>query len=71
MQVQVDNRQITQMEEALENYLQLFLALTVKYGDGKGILRVSPADMNKSDKYSLSIKNLAKGVRFQAKKKED
>ncbi len=71
MKVQVDNRQITQMEDTLENYLQLFLAIGVKYGNDKGIFRISQADMNKAEAYTLSIKNLKSGVRFQVKRKED
>ena len=71
MQVQVDSTQITMMEQNIETYMGFLLALTVKYGDKDGILRLSQADINKANNHSFNIKPLKKGVVFKAKKAED
>ncbi len=71
MQVQVDSGQIQQLEGNVEAYMSFLLALTVKYGDKDGIMRLSTADMNKAKEHTFSIKPLKKGVVFKAKKAED
>ena len=71
MQVQVDSTQITMMEQNIETYLGFLLALTVKYGDKDGILRLSQADLNKANNHSFGIKPLKKGAKFTAKRAED
>ena len=71
MQVSVDSSQIDQMEKNIEGQLMLLRAITLKHGDGKGILRISQADMNKAENYSLTTKQLKQGVKFQVKKTED
>lgn len=71
MQVQVDSSQIDIMEKNLETYMGFLLALTIKYGDKEGVLRLSQADINKSNNHSFSIKPLKKGAKFQAKKAGD
>ena len=71
MQVQVDSNQIAMMEQNLETYMGFLLALTVKYGDKDGVLRLSQADINKTKDHSFSIKPLKKGAVFKAKKMEE
>jgi len=71
MQVQVDSNQITMMEQNLETYMGFLLALTIKYGDKDGTLRLSQADINKANNHSFRIKPLKKGAVFHAKKAED
>jgi hypothetical protein len=71
MQVSVDSSQIEQMEKSLESQMMILRAITVKFGDGKGTLRISQADMNKSEDYTFTSKQLKQGVKFQVKKKED
>ncbi len=70
MQVQVDSNQITMLEQNVETYMGFLLALTVKYGDSNGDLRLSQADLNKANNHTFRIKPLKKGARFQAKKVE-
>ncbi len=71
MQVAVDSSQIEALEKNVEGQLMLLRAITLKFGDGKGILRISQADMNKAENYTFSTKQLKVGVKFQVKKKED
>ena len=71
MQVQVDSGQIQQLEGSVEAYLGFLLALTIKFGDKDGVLRLSQADINRADDHSFNIKPLKKGVVFKAKKAED
>ncbi len=71
MQVAVDSSQIDQMEKNIEGQLLLLRAITLKFGDGKGVLRISQADMNKAENYTFSTKQLKQGVKFQVKKTED
>ena len=71
MQVQVDSSQIQSMEQNIEGQLMLLRAITLKFGDSKGILRISQADLNKAGDYTFSTKQLKQGVRFQVKKVED
>ncbi len=71
MQVQVDSSQIDIMEKNLEGYMGFLLALTVKYGDKNGVLRLSQADINKANGHTFAIKPLKKGAVFTAKKAED
>ncbi len=71
MQVQVDSNQIAMMEQNLEGYMGFLLALTVKYGDKNGVLRLSQSDINKANNHTFKIKPLKKGAVFTAKKVED
>jgi hypothetical protein len=71
MKVEVDSGQIQQLEGNVEAYMGFLLALTVKFGDKDGVLRLSTADMNKANEHSFSIKPLKKGVVFKAKRAED
>ncbi len=71
MKVEVDSSQIDQMEKNLEGQLMLLRAITLKFGDAKGILRISQADMNKAENYTFSTKQLKQGVKFQVKRAED
>ncbi len=71
MQVQVDSGQIQQLEGSVESYMGFLLALTVKFGDKDGVLRLSQADINKANNHTFSIKPLKKGVVFKAKKVEE
>ncbi len=71
MQVQVDSSQIDSMEKNIQGQLTLLRAITLKFGDAKGILRISQADLNKAENYSMTTKQLKHGVKFQVKKIED
>ena len=71
MKVEVDSNQIQQLEGSVETYMLLMRALTMKHGNEKGIVRISQADMNKSEAYTFNITQLKQGVKLQVKRTED
>ena len=71
MEVKVDSNQIQAMEQQIEIDLVLFRAITLKYGDEKGVLRISQADINKADVYQMTRTPLKSGIKFKVTKREE
>lgn len=70
MQVQVDSRQITQLEQNIEYLMGILRAVGKKHMDAKGVLRISQADLNASSDYTMEITPLKRGIKLVFEKGE-